>query len=92
MSWRWLLKPFVRQGPVQLVPPLYETNTPFLVPATTRLELFGSTRTLPTASYCGNCPAGSVYAGPNTSSPSTVQCAPASVDLRMPWLPIEKEP
>ncbi len=92
MSCRCPLKPFVRQGPVQSVPPLYETKTPFLVPATTRAELFGSTRTLPTASYCGNWPAGSTYAGPNTSSPSTVQVAPASVDLRMPWLPIENEP
>ena len=67
-------------------------NIPFFVPARTFWLSFGSTRTLPTASYCGNSPAGSVYAGPNTSAPSTVQCAPASVDLRMPWLPMEKEP
>ena len=45
-----------------------------MVPATTFLLLFGSTRTLPTAWYCGNWPAGSVYAGPKTSAPSTVQC------------------
>ena len=29
---------------------------------------------------------------PKTLAPSTVQFAPPSVDLRMPWLPIENEP
>ncbi len=33
---------------------------PFFVPAMTFWLSFGSTRTLPTASYCGNWPAGSV--------------------------------
>ena len=37
---------------------------PFLVPATTLLLSFGSTRTLPTASYCGNWPGGCVVRRP----------------------------
>ena len=60
MSWRWVGKVLVEHGPVQSVPPLYETKTPFFVPAMTFWLEFGSTRTLPTASYCGNWPAGSV--------------------------------
>src|SRR5919201_7172693 len=74
-------KLLVKHGPVQLTPPSYEKYRPCFVPATTLLLLFGSTRTLPTALYCGNCPGGSVYIIPNTSAPSTVQVAPASVDL-----------
>src|SRR5262245_26824995 len=92
MSWRMVLKALVRQGPVQFAPPSYEKYSPSFVPATTRLLLFGSTRTLPTALYCGNCPAGSGNAGPNTVGARTVQFAPASVDLRMPWLPMGNEP
>src|SRR6266705_2168165 len=91
-SWRCVLKLLVKHGPVQFVPPSYEKYRPCLVPATTLLLLFGSTRTLPTALYCGNCPAGSTYAMPNTSAPSTVQVAPALVDLRIPWLPRVNEP
>src|SRR3712207_7050686 len=49
MSWRCVLKEFVRHGPVQFVPPSFETYRPSFVPATTLLLLFGSTRTLPTA-------------------------------------------
>src|SRR3954466_11308525 len=87
MSWRWLVNAFVVQGPFQFWPPSYEKKRPFFVPATTLLLLFGSTRTLPTASYCGNCPAGSPYHGPKTLAPSTVPCAPPSVDFRLPFLP-----
>src|SRR6266404_1851507 len=79
-SWRWVLKVFVKHGPLQLAPPSYEKKRPCLVPATTLLLLFGSTRTLPTALYCGNCPEGSTYAMPNTFAPSTVQLAPALID------------
>jgi hypothetical protein len=67
-------------------------KSPRFVPAITLLLEFGSTRTLPTASYCGNWPAGSGYAIPKTLAPSSVQVAPAFVDLRIPWLPIENEP
>src|SRR6476659_10912067 len=58
-SWRCVLKALVKHGPLQLAPPSYEKNRPCLVPATTLLLLFGSTRTFPTALYCGYCPGGS---------------------------------
>src|SRR3954447_1038187 len=83
-SCRCVLKLLVKHGPDQFVPPSYEKYRPCFVPATTLLPLFGSTRTLPTALYCGNSPAGSGSAAPNTSGASTLQVAPASVDLRMP--------
>jgi hypothetical protein len=47
---------------------------------------------LPTALYCGNWPAGSGSAAPKTDAPSTVHVLPPSVDFRIPWLPIEKDP
>src|SRR5437667_2148550 len=83
-SCRCVLKLLVKHGPVQFVPPSYEKYSPCFVPATTLLLLFGSTRTLPTALYCGNCPGGSLYIMPNTSAPSTVQVPPASVDFKIP--------
>src|SRR6185436_20263117 len=92
MSWRCVGKLFVIHGPVQLVPPSYEKYRPVLVPATTLLLLFGSTRTFPTAWYCGNCPTGTGSAAPKTLDPTTVQLSPPSVDFRIPWLPIENEP
>src|ERR1700687_2981406 len=92
ISWRMVLKLFVMHGPVQLFPPSYEKYNPVLVPATTLLLLRGSTRTLPTALYCGNFPVSSGRAGPNTSAPNNFQVAPASVDFKTPWLPIENEP
>src|SRR6266478_3611105 len=91
-SCRCVLKLLVKHGPDQLVPPSYEKYRPVFVPATTLLPLLGSTRTLPTALYCGNWPAGSGRPGPNTLDPSSVQLVPALVDLSMPWLPMEKEP
>src|SRR6185436_20756788 len=92
MSWRIEEKLLVKHGPVQFVPPSYERYRPVLVPATTLLLLFGSTRTLPTAWYCGNCPTGTGSAAPKTLDPTTVQLSPPSVDFRIPWLPIENEP
>src|SRR4030095_8502708 len=59
-SCRCVLKVLVKHGPLQFVPPSYEKYNPFFVPASTLLLLFGSTRTLPTALYCGHSPGGSL--------------------------------
>src|SRR5436305_4037509 len=83
MSWRWVLYESGAHGPLQLVPPSYDKKSPFFVPTTTLLESFGSTAILPTASYCANWPAGSVYDGEKTVEPSTFHVAPPSVDLRL---------
>src|SRR5439155_23434335 len=91
-SCRCVLKLLVKHGPAQVVPPSYEKYRPCFVPATTLLLSLGSTRTLPTALYCGNSPGGSLYIIPNTSAPSSVHVAPAPLDFRIPSLPREKAP
>src|SRR6266513_451461 len=59
-SCRCVVKLLVKQGALQLVPPSYEKYRPCFVPATTLLLSLGSTRTFPTALYCGNSPGGSL--------------------------------
>ena len=92
MSWRCVVKLFVRHGPVQFAPPSYEKIESGLragddVVAVVRIDAHLADglvlRELARRLREGGAEDVGAEHGP---------VAPASVDFRMPWLPMEKEP
>ena len=92
MSWRCVENALVRQGPVQFVPPSYERKRPFFVPATTLLRVVRVDAHLADRVVLRELAGGLGVGRAEDARAEHGPVAPPSVDLRMPWLPIEKEP